>query len=585
MNLQLFTIPSTRLPLIFLIVLLLFTNNVFANDGNKITLTAKQIEQLKVSSMIDLLNQLPGVKAGTTTIGFNGFGTKEILVLLDGRVLNDSTSSWRAVNWSMILVANIEKLEIIKVSTGGRYGSFSNGGVVKITTKQTSGDLQGNIHGSLGSANYKEISIATRKKMTNFGLNLSAKWSTSDGFRDNNEKTNYKIGLRFKNHNKNQIPYLLALDLSKVDKQSSGPEHRLTPSAYAENENIGASIILPFKNFKISTHFNQFSRLYYNPDSNFLKKLTEKQLKQRFFMSPNIATIGNFDLGIDAIVQGISGLNLQQRTENSLSLYLGKEFVFNNFLASLTDLTLKLDIKGNYYSEFNNILNKSLSLTLPLPVATVSFSFSSFNTLPSATKRYYSSTTLQGNPNLKMEEGVSYSIATSFEVNKSLAVSSSLFYNKSTNLIKYTREGVIGTYENIGSTTTQGLQVDVKYNITTAIDTSLGYTYSSEIDDETGNFVTYSPEHQINLKITLKPVKGILIATNTTYKSTRYYNSSNTGELEGQYFRTNLRADYAFSKQASAYLKVNNLFDADFHGTAGYPVDPLSYYLGFKYNF
>lgn len=571
---------------LLIITFFLFPANVYAEkNSNLIVLNAKQIAQMKVDSMIDLLNQIPSIRAGTTKIEFNGFDTKEILVLLDGRVINDSTVSWRAVNWGTILVENIKQLEIIKGSTGGRYGDFSNGGVVKITTKQTNNNLQGSLHAAIGSANYNNLSLTARKKIGNYGLNIAAKKDATDGFRSNSNKKTYKIGVRLKSHHAEIIPILFSFDYYKLNKESSGPIHRLTPKAFSEKENIGVSIILPFEKVKIQTHFNQFKNYYDNPKTNFIKKIQERQLKQQFFISPNIETIGEFDLGIDGILQDVSGLNLTPRNESSASLYLGKKLIFDDFLDSSTDLKVKIDIKGNYYSKFSNIINKGISLSLPLTKVNLTFSVADFNTLPSATKRYYSSTTLLGNPDLKMEQGINYNFTMSFKATKSIDLSASLFYNQSSNLIKYTREGIIGTYENIGSSTTKGLQTDAKYKLNEAVQASLSYTHMQAINNKTGNLITYSPEHEVNLNLEFKPTKSWLIASNTTYKSTRYYNSSNTGELSGRYLRTNLRVDNSFSKKGSLYLKITNLFDANFHGTAGYPVDPLSFYAGIKYNF
>jgi outer membrane cobalamin receptor len=58
-----------------------------------------------------------------------------------------------------------------------------------------------------------------------------------------------------------------------------------------------------------------------------------------------------------------------------------------------------------------------------------------------------------------------------------------------------------------------------------------------------------------------------------------------TGEIQGKYFRTNLRMDYSFSNKGAVYLKINNLFNAKFHGAVGYPVDPLSLYVGIKHHY
>ncbi len=570
-----------------LIVLIIFSADIYAaKNSNTITLNAQQIKQMKVNSMIDLLNQIPSIRASTVKIEFNGFDTREILVLLDGRAINDPTVSWRGVNWSSILVTNIAKLEIIKGPTGGRYGNFSNGGVVKITTKQTDHDLQGNLHAAIGSANYKNLDFTARKRIGDYGINFASKWSGRDGFRDHSTRSNYKIALRLKSHRTDIVPVLLAFDYNKQDRQSPGPVHRLTPTAISEKENIGISILLPFENLRLETHFNQFKSYYSNPASGFIRELQDQQLKQKIFSSPTLAGIGQFDLGINGVLQEISGLNLTKRNETSGSLYLGKAITFANFLDSSYPLKVKLDIKGNYYSKFANVVNKGVRLSLPLENINLTFSAADFNNIPSVTRRYYSSTNVVGNPNLKMETGTNYNFTMALKATSALDISSSLFYNQATNLIKFTREGTApGTFENLGSSTTKGLQADIKYRLNAAMQASLSYTRMQAIDGRTGNFITYSPQHEINLNLKYKPFESWLIASNTTYRSTRYYNSSNTRRVEGRNLRTNIRVDHSFSKQTSLYLRIVNLFDAKFHGMAGHPVDPLSFYFGIRHSY
>ena len=69
-----------------------------ARDPGKIVITEEDIKKMKVHSMVDLLNQIPGVSTTETTVSFSGSSVKNILVLLDGRAINNPASSYQAVN-------------------------------------------------------------------------------------------------------------------------------------------------------------------------------------------------------------------------------------------------------------------------------------------------------------------------------------------------------------------------------------------------------------------------------------------------------------------------------------------------------
>jgi len=86
------------------LITIMFINSVSAQvdktarDPGKIVITEEDIKKMKVHSMVDLLNQIPGVSATETSVSFRGSSVKSILVLLDGRAINNPASSYRAVN-------------------------------------------------------------------------------------------------------------------------------------------------------------------------------------------------------------------------------------------------------------------------------------------------------------------------------------------------------------------------------------------------------------------------------------------------------------------------------------------------------
>jgi len=88
----------------FLLITIMLINSVSAQvdktarDPGKIVITEKDIKKMNVHSVGDLLNQIPGVSATETSVSFRGSSVKSILVLLDGRAINNPASSYRAVN-------------------------------------------------------------------------------------------------------------------------------------------------------------------------------------------------------------------------------------------------------------------------------------------------------------------------------------------------------------------------------------------------------------------------------------------------------------------------------------------------------
>ena len=88
----------------FLLITIMFINSVSAQvdktarDPGKIVITEEDIKKMNVHSVVDLLNQIPGVSTTETFVSFRGSSVKNILVLLDGRAINNPVSSYQAVN-------------------------------------------------------------------------------------------------------------------------------------------------------------------------------------------------------------------------------------------------------------------------------------------------------------------------------------------------------------------------------------------------------------------------------------------------------------------------------------------------------
>lgn len=103
-------------------------------------ITSKDIEHSDATDIQDLLTQeMPGVEFSyamnqQTHLNFSGLGGQSILFLIDGERLAGETMD--DVDFSRLLMANVERIEIVKGATSAIYGSNAEGGVVNIITKE-----------------------------------------------------------------------------------------------------------------------------------------------------------------------------------------------------------------------------------------------------------------------------------------------------------------------------------------------------------------------------------------------------------------------------------------------------------------
>jgi len=124
--------------------------------------THDQIQRMGFDYLHELLNLVPGYQSqrtGNFTQNYayssrgrrNETQAKEILVIMDGRTLNDSRTSSANMTLPLILLEQIERVEIIRGPGSAIYGSSAFTGVINIVTRRgkTESVLAAGSHGQV----------------------------------------------------------------------------------------------------------------------------------------------------------------------------------------------------------------------------------------------------------------------------------------------------------------------------------------------------------------------------------------------------------------------------------------------------
>ena len=155
--------------------------------------TAKEIKDRGYQSVAQALGQEPGVYLSPVAnggISLRGFASSDILVLVDGQPVN---SGWNgSVDWTMIPVENIKKIEVLRGAASSLYGvrtrfdlygGRATGGVISITTNTHEEGVHGNMTLSYGSnSTTKQVyDVSVRKDKWDIGAGYEKR--KTDGWR------------------------------------------------------------------------------------------------------------------------------------------------------------------------------------------------------------------------------------------------------------------------------------------------------------------------------------------------------------------------------------------------------------------
>ena len=123
--------------------------------------SASMIEERRIDRIADAIEVTPGVHmisdqdAGTNIITVRGIGTNRnlpasIAFVVDGVVLPDSDAFTADLS-------DVERIEILKGPQGGLYGRNAIGGVINLTTREPTNQLEGDVKVGYSSGETKDV--------------------------------------------------------------------------------------------------------------------------------------------------------------------------------------------------------------------------------------------------------------------------------------------------------------------------------------------------------------------------------------------------------------------------------------------
>ena len=169
--------------------------NVAKVPAHVAVITAEDIKASGAQSVPDLLRSLGGVlvsdlngNGNNQTIDMGGFGetaNRHVAVVINGRRVNPIDQA--GVNWSLIPVENIERIEVLHGSGSVLYGDNAMGGVVNIITKRGGEGSKFQAEIATGTDNTNKIRIGSGFNAGAIGLDLGYTEYQTDGYRDRSE--------------------------------------------------------------------------------------------------------------------------------------------------------------------------------------------------------------------------------------------------------------------------------------------------------------------------------------------------------------------------------------------------------------
>lgn len=558
-------------------------------------ITAEEIDSLGYDFAVDAVASAPGVTinqngsyGGTATVRIRGAASEQTLVLIDGIVVNDTTSPGGGFDFARLDTSNIAQIEVLKGPQSTLWGTDAIGGVVSIITKRPKDGFGGTLFGEYGSYNTFRggASLTGASNRGDFRLALTS--TSSDGIskadeaNGNDEKDGYE-----------------SYSMSGRGRLALGPDARLELNLhYTEAEADFDSFSFTSQGF-IGDGDEASETEELSGQLALIFSALDDRLDNQLLVSYADIDRQNFNAGSPSFgaegdrkayrYQGTYTFNPRHKTAfgieredieaNGLETSIDGIFGLHEFKASEA-LTLTGGLRVDDHEDFGSKTTGRIA---------AAFNPNSQMTLRTSWGQGFKAPTIfQGtffccgadapNPDLEPETSEAFDLGLDWRSSDGkLELGATYFSQDIKNLINFSA----GTYFNVAEVETRGIELYGDYQMAEWLNISASYAIIDAEDKSTAGQLARIPERSGDVTFAVTPAGPLSGALHIRYNGDE--NDAN-GEVAA-WTRIDASAGYDISETVELFVRVENLFDEEYQQVLGYGTPGTSGSVGFRFKY
>lgn len=603
-----------------------------------VTVTAPRFldQDLEVASQVQLIDSVDIAESGATNVvellsleanihfrstsgnsaisevSIGGFGEgsgQRVLVILDGHRLN--TADLGQINWLSIPISLVESIEVIKGGQSALYGNNAVGGVIKITTKRPTKELEGQVQASAGSFDSFNGRFGVSGSAGPITFSAHAERDETDGYRQNSQYEAQGGGVNLGWTIDNRIGANISVSGVNSEYGLPGPLSRAELDAdrrqSTEFANFGEEDAVYYRG---SLGFCLTEELSLGINAGF----TERDLYTVFYfyglgppafpfeidqdysifsVSPTLtyqnerttATLGldYYDDEVGAVF-GSDPVNYERKTFAGFGSV--KHELSDNWIATSSIRLEEARTDGDYVAagtpnELNEISDDQFAWSLGLIR-----SFEERGRVYGSVRRFYRypatdeitvvdffAGSASFNPDLEAETGYEVELGADWAFDAFRAggrvyrqwMEDEIIFNPTA-----------GANVNLDETSRYGIDLNMLWNLSRTLEAKLSYTWvQAEIDGGAfdGSELPLVPEHKLRASVEWRPADPVLVVFGATYTDKVHVGSDfdNAESQLSDYILWDLLVRYRINDQLSVFVSAENLTDEEYITTAFVP--------------
>lgn len=572
--------------------------------------TSKEIEEKHYDNVSEAVKHVPGVtifsQGASAQVGMSNQiyinGSKNVVILVDGMRRNTNGNSLCTADiGDMVNMDSIDHIEVLKGSASTLYGSDAQGGVINIITKKAKNDgVRTTLRTSFGNESREKYSLHNEGREENVFWNVDAGKELQGKYKDgwgrrvinhlNAEHYNVKLGYDLGNDSD------VVFNYEKYTSDYIRPNYGTNDTARARGKKDNDSVSLQYKaklNDRLTSQFSIYrnnTHINDNYTASALWDICDMKMRttgisdQLTYTMDRQTITGGFDWYKDEIPYYKGTPDVEGTSITNTAFYLQDK-------VDLTDRwNVTPGIRVDHHSEFGTHTSPSLSVGYKQNEKTNYYiNYKSFFAAPSLYYLYSS----YGNKDMDPEEGNTVEFGVNHRFTDSLDGTFNVFHTHAKNLIDF--DYTTSRYRNLGKTNANGFSLSLNKEFSRHWNASLSYSYL-HMQAKAGENINNNgalPESTLHVNVSYKADK--FNASLDGRGVMNRYGSKKHPEMRNysSYWVWDMAANYHFTKNATLFARVNNIFD-QFYTDVGTSFDPYgkwysapgrNFEIGMQFNF
>ncbi|PIU67923.1 MAG: hypothetical protein COS84_02750 [Armatimonadetes bacterium CG07_land_8_20_14_0_80_40_9] len=538
-----------------------------------------------------------GAMGSATSLSLRGSSSTQVLVLVDGRVVN--LPSLGMADLSMYPIDNVERIEVVRGPASALYGANALGGVVNIVTRDIPKKPVGEVTISSGAFSTQLYQLSVGEKRGDFGYFLTSSKNKSDGDRENSQCDGYNFTGKL-SYDLGEVSNLtFSTGYSQQDKGVPGSTSWLLPNANQDNKKRWFDLTYKSglgerEGVTSKLFFNRDWQEYEDPDAwGGPQDDINKNYQWGGDLQQNL-TLGETNLLTWGISWERDTVDIKKvggkRKITTEAIYLQDEVTPSELL------TLILGVRYDHHSVYGSEVNPRLSALYRWKEKTsLRVSVGRAFRAPTVNDLYWYEdwgwgTGCFGNSDLNPEKSWGYEAGIEHQFSPKLLGRVSLFRSKVDKLITWVETPPDSWHyvaTNIDKARLQGVEAEARAQFTPQISGDLTYTYldaRDKGDTYHNKYLIYRPKSKLSLGLVYQSSSGLKVNVGGEYTDSVFSDRANTTKMNS-FFLLSARISKTIEKNKELFLEGKNLLDKEYQLYKNYPMPGASISGGVKVGF